>query len=211
MFDIENSSHMDLYANEDEQNIATVERSSNEHLNGIIDALNDNVVTMDEQFEHEVATNSNLLYLNSNGSKVKVSENIKAVIKHMANEYKRVKTETFYKFLEQYYGIVESIDFELETFTAILTNFADKTKKILAEFDFDDLQYQSDRKLIDVGANFIWLIGKETQQTGQQTNMSKFVFRRTKALTSKQIEQAERDADEWTEFFKSIVVSDTSE
>ena len=92
-----------------------------------------------------------------------------------------------------------------------MTNVVDETQKVLAEFDFEDLQYPSDKALINIGASFVWLIGKETQKTGQQTNISKIVLRRTKALSSQKIEEAERKANEWTEFFRSIVVSDSTD
>lgn len=210
MFDNKNSSYIDLYDSEEDKSYPIKLRDEDE-LNALMVALNDNASTTDGQSKHEIDTSSNLSYLNSSGGKVRVSENIEVAIRHIAKEYKRIETDTFYRYLEQYNGIVETINFELETFTAVLTNVVDETKKVLAEFDFEDLQYPSDKALINIGASFVWLIGKETQKTGQQTNISKIVLRRTKALSSQKIEEAERKANEWTEFFRSIVVSDSTD
>ncbi|MBQ8321431.1 MAG: hypothetical protein IJX92_03605 [Clostridia bacterium] len=210
MFDNKNSSYIDLDASEEDKSYPVKLRDEDE-LDALMVALNDNVVTTDKQSEHEFATSSNLLYLNSSGGKVRVSENVEVAIRHIAKEYKRIDTDTFYRYLEQYNGIVETINFESETFTAVLTSVVDETQKVLAEFDFEDLQYPSDKALINIGASFVWLIGKETQKTGQQTNISKIVLRRTRALSSQKIEEAERKANEWTEFFRSIVVSDSTD
>lgn len=210
MIDFESSLFVNQLLNEEDRSVPVETRCNNE-LDVVIDALNENLITIDRQSDSQMTTASNLFFSNSSGNRVKASEKIEIAIKHLAYDYKKTETETYYKYLEQYNGVVESINYELETFSATLTNIIDDTHKLFAEFDFDDLQYPSDKELINVGASFIWLIGKEAKKTGQQTNMSKFVFRRTKALSPRKIKEAERDANEWTEFFKSIFISGSTE
>lgn len=181
--------------------------------NELINALNNNMLTS----ENIISTNeekeycSSLLHSCSAGSKIKVSEEINKITKHLANSYKSIGPDSSYENLIQYYGIVEQIDNCSNKFTATLTNVENETDQLSADFDFDDLQYISDRELIGIGANLVWLIGKEKRTNGMQINISKFVLRRTRVLSHKKIEEAERKANDWTAFFQSIKNNDCSE
>ena len=170
----------------------------------------------DETLESKL---SNLIFeANAENSRVAMSKKVDEIFRFYAKNYERSFEETYYKSIKEYHGVVESVDFEKGAFQAILHDPHDLTDVLNAEFGFDDLQYKSDIELVVRGANFVWVIGQEAKLLvknnylipGPQTNISKFIFRRTRVLDAKKIEEAKNDAREWTEFFNTIF-PDTTE
>ena len=129
----------------------------------------------------------------------------------VAPEKLQKRRDSYYSELKEYEGIVQDV-FD-DKFRAVISR--DGIEKI-AEFDLDDLQYPSDRKLIKRGALFVWLIGKETrtlissgrEKDGPQCNFSKIVVRRTYVLSNREKEQVRRDANEWAEFFRQCATEE---
>lgn len=127
--------------------------------------------------------------------------------------HKIVNTDSYYDFVEEFYGVVESIDIVNNTFEAFLRPANDKssTNNIRATFDIDDIQ-ESDKKLLSVGVQLVWLIGKERKinnvkgilKRGGITNFSRIQIRRTRVLNKKQKEKIEEKANEWSQFFTGL-------
>ena len=109
-------------------------------------------------------------------------------------------------------GTVLSINEKDNEFEASLIDSNDENKISNANFSFEDVQYESDKKLISVGAKFVWTIGKEKKilnvhgelKYGAIVNVSKIRFRRTRVLNKKKQKQVEEDAEFWTKFFTGL-------
>ncbi len=136
-------------------------------------------------------------------------------IKYVTKKYKISAVDTYYKFINVFHGIVQTVDVYNNTFSATLIN-ADNDDDILsAEFNIDDVQNLSEKELVKVGAKFVWLLGQEVKilkvgnylKDGPQTNVSKIIFRRTKVLTPRKVQTAKENAIKWTEFFKKLSTS----
>ena len=90
--------------------------------------------------------------------------------------FKHLKTNnTFYKNIYEYHGVVETVDKVNKKFTAILINSNDSEDVLSAEFRLDDINYESDKKLIDVGVNIIWIIGQEQQVMHRRNQLTAFL------------------------------------
>ena len=129
-------------------------------------------------------------------------------------KYRYFQITSYYDSVEEYYGTIESIDIENNTFTASLRSSNDKkySEDIRATFNIDDIQNDSDKKLLFVGSQFIWLVGKERKinnvkgqyKPGGITNISRIQFRRTRVLNKKQKKNIEDRVNEWQEFFAGL-------
>lgn len=121
---------------------------------------------------------------------------------------------SYYDSVEEYYGIVESIDLDNNVFTASIRPADDKkySEVIRATFDIDDIQNDSDKELLFIGSQFIWIVGKERiinnvrghYKLGGITNISRIQFRRTRVLNKKQRKNIEDSVNEWQEFFSGL-------
>ena len=117
---------------------------------------------------------------------------------------------TNYKDILEYSGIIDSIDNVNGKFIATLTNINDKNDILIAEFNISEISYNSDKSLLDVGVNFLWVIGIECQinrkngkiTEGTNQHFSEIIIRRKQNLSKKKIKMAEDEANEWTEFFR---------
>lgn len=122
-----------------------------------------------------------------------------------------------YKTVDSYYtdevifnGTVESIDYEKNSFYAKLAK--DNRDVFSAEFSIGDIQYKSDKELLDIGAQFFFITGKEISilkkgdkyVDGPLSSVSRIIFRRTKGLNPKRIKEADNTAYEWTKFFSEL-------
>lgn len=127
--------------------------------------------------------------------------------------HKIVSIDSYYDSVEEFYGVVESIDRINNTFEALLRPANDKAseKNIKATFDIDDIQ-ESDKILLSVGVQLVWLIGKERKinnikgvlKPGGITNISRLQLRRTRVLNKKQKMKIEEMANEWSQFFTRL-------
>ena len=130
-----------------------------------------------------------------------------------AQEKKIVNIDSFYDYVDEFYGNVDGIDFDNNEFTALLKPAkADNDNiDIKVIFNIDDIQ-ESDKKLLFIGAQLIWLVGKERKinnvkgvyKLGGVTNFSKIQMRRTKVLNKKKKSEIEKCANEWSRFFSEI-------
>lgn len=142
-------------------------------------------------------------------------ENLNNVLKFIFNVNKSMHIDSFYNDIEEWHGIVESIDDSSEKFKVLFGDELDEMQHIV-EFDMEDMQFASDLKLLKVGANIIWIFGHETQiikvdntlKLGPRTNVSRLTIRRTKTLTKKQVKEAEEYAESWTKFFRKCKFED---
>lgn len=142
-------------------------------------------------------------------------ENINNVLNFIFNVNKPTHIESYYSDIEEWHGIVESIN---NTTNKFKVRFLDKfgEPKYIVEFDKKHLHFSSDLKLLKVGANIVWILGYETEiqkvndqfKPGTRTNVSQITIRRTKVLTKKQIKEAEENAEHWTEFFRKCKSED---
>ena len=119
------------------------------------------------------------------------------------------KEGTFYQYIKQYSGTVQSIDARSDIFTANLVNIDDEYDKLLAEFSFKDYDFGSDRELILTGANFIWLIGQEVEH-GTVRNITKFLLRRTPIIRGKALQEAKDNARKLSKLFVGIATAETT-
>ncbi len=137
------------------------------------------------------------------------SENIKNALKYIFNVNNSIQIDSFYNDIEEWHGVVESIDYKTDRFKVLFSD-GNGDAKFIVEFDIDDMQFASDKTLLKIGANIVWIFGHETKlikcedmyKPGPRTNISRLTIRRTKTLTKKQIKEAEENAKYWTEFFR---------
>ena len=103
---------------------------------------------------------------------------------------------TFYLPLNEWEGVVETINPDGQTFNA---RVQDKTNverpEELAVFYVDDVS-EDDRQMLTNGAIFRWVIGKRTNAFGTVERTSRLIFRRMPAYS----EQAIKAADDWADF-----------
>lgn len=143
-------------------------------------------------------------------------KNINGALRYVAREFKKVEQDSFYSDIEEYHGIIQDVNLNKKIFNAILTNIKDKNKILKVKFDIEDVQFESDKELIKIGAPLIWLIGQETQllfcdgkiKIGPRKNVSKFIFRRTKVLTTKEKDEAKHEGCKWARFFEQCTTQD---
>jgi hypothetical protein len=134
---------------------------------------------------------------------------IKKSLENISRYNKHLKESSYYSSIKQYHGIVQSIDEGADIFTASLINIEDENEELLAEFSLQDDVYGSDRELIQLGANFIWLIGQEVEH-GTARNIAKFIFRRTYVARGKVLQEAKDNARELSELFDRIGATETA-
>lgn len=130
---------------------------------------------------------------------------------------KRIKySNTFYKKIFEYHGVVEAVDNVHNRFKAVLTNSKEPEDVLSAEFNISDIGYESDKKLISVGVQIIWMIGQEQQiierdgilVPGTIQNMSKFIIRRPQGLNEKRKREAKDEATKWAGIFRRFESTD---
>jgi hypothetical protein len=96
--------------------------------------------------------------------------------------------------LQEWEGHV--IDVSKNGFSARLVDLTHQADIATEEADFDlDEVSDSDLNLLREGAVFRWTIGYETAPSGSKKRVSQLVFRRLPKWTSKEIAQADRDAE----------------
>lgn len=111
--------------------------------------------------------------------------------------------ESYYSDVKEYHGLVETVDEEHGKFTVVLHPKEHPDELIQTEFDFDDVGSKSDLELIAPGVAVIWLFGYEMQNGGgNRRHFSRLIIRRTKVLTRQEKAEADKEADEWYEFFR---------
>lgn len=146
----------------------------------------------------------------------KFSNNLSDKLKFIDGRKSRFFLDSFYNDLEEFHGIIENIDNTRNKFKATLTDINNSNKIINVEFDMDEIQYESDKTLIQIGTKIVWIIGYETKilicngemKNGPRTNISKCIIRRTKAITQWGKENANEKANEWTRFFNECSTED---
>ena len=121
---------------------------------------------------------------------------------------RRPKSNTFYQYIWQYKGIVQSVNEEEETFTANLVNIDNEDEILQIEFGIHDYHFGSDEELIRPGASFVWIMGQEVEN-GTARNTTKFLFRRTPVLRGKALLEAGEDAKDMAALFRGIEESET--
>ena len=158
-------------------------------------------------------TDKNLTYIGQT-KKIKL-ENTHNWLRIISNISNSTSIDSFYNDIEEWHGVVDSIDEIAGKFKVLFSDALGETKYIV-EFDMEDMQFPSDLELLKVGANIIWIFGHETRlikvddkfKLGPRTNVSRLKIRRTKILTKKQIKEAKEDAEHWTEFFRECKPED---
>jgi hypothetical protein len=96
--------------------------------------------------------------------------------------------------LNEWEGVVESIDLEEGLFWARLRDRTDPTSpRERAAFDVTDVS-ENDHSLFRAGAVFRWLIGKREDLFGGQERTSRLVFRRMPVYSERDIGAAEAKA-----------------
>lgn len=147
------------------------------------------------------------------------SSNISNVFSYYTREKGIGTKDSFYNDIGEYHGYIESIDWSTNTFNATLHDINDDTKRIIVEFNIDDIQYETDKDLLALGARIVWLVGQEIQllnckngiKQGTHTNISKIIFRRINALSKRKSIGVKKDVKYWTEFFKKCSSQDSSD
>ena len=143
-------------------------------------------------------------------------ESLHNIVKYSLGSYNEVRADSYYNQVEEFHGVVDSVDEKKQSFNVFLYNIKAPQKKFYVKFHFTDIQYESDIDLLNVGAPIVWIFGIETQlllrdgqlKLGPKTNFSKITVRRTKTLSKRQMREAEENAEYWTEFFKGCKVTD---
>lgn len=126
------------------------------------------------------------------------------------NVNKKNNPQSYYCDVKQYDGIVQEVysDAKGKHFRCILTE-KDCEEKIISNFDYDDLYFDSDKSLIEVGAQFILVTGTKRDivmtREGPKLNGNKrffdIFFRRIRELNKKEIEKANELLEDWTKLF----------
>jgi len=157
---------------------------------------------------NEKEENKNVISSLLNAKQLKQTE-VKKSLETVSNYKKPLKESTFYKYIRLYNGTIQFIDKETDTFTAHLINPEKNDDELIAEFSFKDLSFPSDIELIREGAIFVWLIGKEIKHR-TETNLSKFIFRRTPVIQKRKIQEVKENAQKWEELFSRIGDTETA-
>ncbi len=160
-----------------------------------------------QNVDEDEYTEKNVTYIGQT-KKIKL-ENTNNGLRSIFYKKNPVPIDSFYTDIDEWHGVVDSIDAMAGKFKVLFSDEHGETKYI-AEFDMVDMQFPSDLDLLKVGANIIWIFGHETKlikvddkyKLGPRTNVSRLKIRRTKILTKKQVKEAEEDAERWTEFFR---------
>lgn len=123
------------------------------------------------------------------------------------NKNKKNNPPSYYCDITQYEGIVQELfsDNKGDHFSCILTK-KDSEEKIVSNFDYDDIYFDSDKDLIKVGAQFILITGikRDVVMTndGPKLNGNKrffdIYFRRIRNLNKKELEKANELLEDWT-------------
>lgn len=148
----------------------------------------------------------------SQNNKVKF-ENFNKIFKYISrifNAKSDTLVDTVYKDIIEYHGSVTYVDKTGSKFRANLVNVLDDNDVIILELLAEELQYESDKNLLKIGAKIVWIIGQEEQLimnehgiNGPRTNISKCIVRRTRdKLSIKQEEEARKNAEEWVRYFR---------
>lgn len=98
--------------------------------------------------------------------------------------------------LQSWEGIVNSV--EKHAFSTTLKDRFKKSPDQVAEFPLEEVS-SVDRELVQPGAIFYWDIGYSEDKTGQRIRASLIKFRRLPAWTTREIENAKRDASKMRE------------
>jgi len=134
---------------------------------------------------------------------------LKKSLEIILNHKKPLKESTFYKHIESYNGTVQSVDEKTDSFTAHLINSEKNDDELIGKFSLEALSFPSDKELIREGSPFVWLIGKEIEH-GTETNISKFIFRRTPVIQERKLQEVKTDAQKWEELFSRIGDTETA-
>ncbi|MDE7328489.1 MAG: hypothetical protein K2N57_01915 [Clostridia bacterium] len=197
---IEETFSDDQFKNVSDSIFTGLAMDSDEHLSSIWSTL-----LPDNNMPANMQTESSI----HNQARTFKTDNTKSALRYVSREYHSPLCESYYNEIKEYYGSVDTINEERNTFIATLSFKSDPENKISVEFNFDDVQYESEKSLIKIGAPLVWVIGQETGlvlrenrvKQGPRINISIFRFRRTKCLSSKQVQAAKEKANEWTRLF----------
>jgi hypothetical protein len=99
--------------------------------------------------------------------------------------------------LYQWEGVVEQVtgDGFRARLLPVRSGLAQRPTIEYADFQYDDLEDDSDRDLIAPGAVFYWTVGRSQRETGQHTKSSLVRFRRLPPVTAYQEREAMRQAE----------------
>ena len=101
---------------------------------------------------------------------------------------------SFYQSFKEYHGVVSKIDYEKEIFSADLVNYMDKEDVFRAEIYFEDVDgLENDLPLIQIGAPFVWILGRENSN-GTVRRTSYLRFRRISSWTNSTIKDIQKKA-----------------
>lgn len=106
----------------------------------------------------------------------------------------------------EFLGKVRSVDFEKHVFLADVTNSKNPYECYSAKFDLDEIS-SSDIELVQPGALFYWLVGKEISN-GTERNISQIRFRRMASLSKRQLLRIEGNVREETESIRRAIVTE---
>ncbi|PAT01781.1 hypothetical protein CI105_04645 [Candidatus Izimaplasma bacterium ZiA1] len=104
--------------------------------------------------------------------------------------------DSFYKSIREYHGFISRIDYENEFIFATMHNLKNESDILKAQIEFDDIEnYESEKHLIQIGAPFIWIFGREVI-SGREQKVSYIRFRRMPTWTKSRIQDIEAEAEE---------------
>lgn len=121
--------------------------------------------------------------------------------------------DSYYIPQKEFSGVVDDLNWQEGKFWALMTE-TNTQEQISVEFNIDDFQWKSDKELLRIGSQIVWLLGQDVNIYGhseQITNSYRLFIRRMATLNKRRMEKAEENASYWTKFFRECDTEDSSE
>lgn len=112
----------------------------------------------------------------------------------------------YFTSITEFLGEVRSVDLVERVFLADVSNSKNTDECYAAEFDLDEIS-SSDLDLVQPGALFFWLVGREISN-GTERNISQIRFRRMASISKRQLLRIEHSVREETESIRHAIVED---
>ncbi len=200
-----------ILSNISESRFASLDdKTINIEVNNDIKQIKINSEVLNDVNNTEFLNNENNNEVITTFNNKEIRDNIKNTDKIISISSKRKKKSTV-QFLTsqitQYYGTVTSIDYKSSQFTCILKDNNDDI--ITSKFDFEDVEFDSDKELIVPGAEFVLIIGYKQEilysDTGPKLNgktrFYNILFRRIRKLNKKEMMEANELQKRWSKLF----------
>ena len=151
-------------------------------------------------------------------SKLQKYSRTKKLIDSIIKKETKYICDSYYIPQKEFSGVVDDLDWQEGKFWALMTE-TNTQEQISVEFNIDDFQWKSDKELLQIGSQIVWLLGQDVNiiesktcgHSEQITNSYRLFIRRMATLNKRRKEKTEENASYWTKFFRGCDTEDSSE